>query len=129
MTQAIANSCNTSFLAIADELGHDKMQEQAELFGFNSEYLNDLRPQAESVYPDEADAPQTALTGIGQFDVAATPLQMAMVAAGIANQGVVMKPYLVDEVLSPDLDVLDKTDSDRASPRPSRRAPPRRSPR
>ena len=115
MTQAIANSCNTSFLAIADELGHDKMQEQAELFGFNSEYLTDLRPQAESVYPDEADPPQTALTGIGQYDVSATPLQMAMVAAGVANQGVVMKPYLVDQVLSPDLDVLDHTDSTRFS--------------
>lgn len=111
MTQAIANSCNTSFLAIADELGHDKLEAQAELFGFNSEYLTDLRPQAESVYPDEADPPQTALTGIGQYNVAATPLQMAMVAAGVANQGVVMKPYLVDQVLSPDLDVLDHTDS------------------
>jgi penicillin-binding protein A len=111
MTQAIANSCNTSFLAIADQLGHDKLEAQAELFGFNSEYLTDLRPQAESVYPDEADPPQTALTGIGQYDVSATPLQMAMVAAGVANQGVVMKPYLVDQVLSPDLDVLDHTDS------------------
>ncbi|MFN8192223.1 MAG: penicillin-binding protein 2 [Nocardioidaceae bacterium] len=110
MTQAIANSCNTSFLAIANELGHDKLEAQAEAFGFNSDYLTDLRPQAESVYPKAADAPQTALTGIGQFDVAATPLQMAMVAAGIANQGVVMKPYLVDQVLSPDLDVLDHTD-------------------
>lgn len=109
MTQAIANSCNTSFLAIANELGHDKLQAQAEAYGFNSDYFTDLRPQAESVYPTEADPPQTAMTGIGQFDVSATPLQMAMVAAGIANSGVVMKPYLVDRVLSPDLDVLDQT--------------------
>src|SRR5690606_12645837 len=61
-------------------------------------------------YPSGMDRPQTALSGIGQFEVAATPLQMAMVVAGIANGGVVMRPYLVDEVTSPEVDVLDKTE-------------------
>jgi penicillin-binding protein A len=110
LTQALVNSCNTTFLALADELGNEKMLEQSEAYGFNSHYLDDLRPQAISVYPEDMDRPQTALSGIGQFDVAATPLQMAMVVAAVANGGVVMKPYLVDEVLSPDLDVLDKTE-------------------
>ncbi len=109
LTQALEQSCNTTFLQLADEVGHEGMLDQSEAFGFNSDYLDDLRPQARSVYPEEADRPQTALTGIGQYEVAATPLQMAMVMAGVANGGVVMKPYLVDEVLSPDLDVLDKT--------------------
>ncbi|MCH1865670.1 penicillin-binding protein 2 [Nocardioides sp. CFH 31398] len=109
-TQAMEQSCNTTFLALADQIGVEDMQEQAEKFGFNSEYLEDLPLQAESRYPGTLDEPQTALSGIGQSDVAATPLQMAMVAAGIANDGVVMKPYLVDEVRSPDLDVLDRTD-------------------
>ena len=54
--------------------------------------------------------PETGQTGIGQFEVAATPLQMAMVVAGIANGGTVMRPYVVDEVQSPELDVLDKTE-------------------
>ncbi len=108
LTQALANSCNTSFLQLADQLGAEKLREQAELFGFNSRYLDDLAPQAESVFPSDTDRPQTALSGIGQFDVAATPLQMAMVAAGIANGGTVMKPYLVDQVLSPDLDIIDR---------------------
>ena len=110
MTQAMEQSCNTTFLALADEVGNEKLAEQAEKFGFNTHYLDDLGPQAESTYPTEADRPQTALTGIGQFEVQATPLQMAMVAAGIANDGVVKKPYVVDEVLSPDLETLDKTD-------------------
>jgi peptidoglycan glycosyltransferase len=110
LTQALANSCNTTFLALADELGPDLLQDQAELFGFNSDYLEDLRPQAQSVYPDGMDRPQTAMSGIGQFEVAATPLQMAMVAAAIGNGGVVMKPYLVDEVLLPDLDPMEKTE-------------------
>jgi penicillin-binding protein A len=110
LTQALANSCNTTFLQLADQLGEEKMLEQAELFGFNSHYLDDLKGQVESIYPDDMDRPQVALSGIGQFDVAATPLQMAMVMAGIANGGTVMKPYLVDEILSPDLDVIDKPD-------------------
>ncbi len=110
LTQALAQSCNTTFLQLADRLGLEKLLDQAELFGFNSDYLDDLAGQAESVFPDDMDRPQTALSGIGQFDVAATPLQMAMVVAGVANGGTVMKPYLVDQVLSPDLDVLDRTD-------------------
>lgn len=110
LTQALANSCNTSFLALADELGIEKIKAQADAFGFNSDYLEDLPLQAQSRYPGDLDQPQTAMSGIGQSEVAATPLQMAMVGAGIANGGIVMRPYLVDEVTSPELDVLDKTE-------------------
>ena len=91
------------------------MTEQAEKFGFNSTALEDLPAQAESVYPSDANEPNTALTGIGQYDVRATPLQMAMVIGGIANDGKVMRPYLVDEVRSPDLDTLDKTEPETLS--------------
>ena len=108
--QAMEQSCNTSFAALADEVGADAMHEQAEAFGWNSEYLDDLPLQAESAYPAGMDAAQTALSGFGQGSVTATPLQMAMVVAGIANGGNVMRPYVVDEVRSPELDVLDKTD-------------------
>lgn len=110
LTQALANSCNTTFLALADELGTEKLQKQAEAFGFNSDYLDDLPGQAQSRFPGDLDRPQTAMSGIGQSEVAATPLQMAMVGAGIANGGTVMRPYVVDEVTSPELDVLDKTE-------------------
>jgi penicillin-binding protein A len=109
-TQAMENSCNTSFAALANEVGAEAMTAQAEAFGFNSHYLDDLGPQAESTFPTKMDAAETGQSGIGQFEVAATPLQMAMVVAGIANAGTVMKPYVVDEVQSPELDVLDKTD-------------------
>ena len=116
-TQAMGQSCNTSFAALATEVGAQGMREQAEGFGFNSQYLEDLGPQAESTFPvdDELSPAFVAQTGIGQYEVAATPLQMAMVAAGIANAGVVMRPYIVDEVRSPELDVLDKTDPEELS--------------
>jgi penicillin-binding protein A len=108
--QAMEQSCNTTFAALADEVGADAMHEQAEAFGWNSEYLDDLPLQAKSAYPSGMDAAQTALSGFGQGSVTSTPLQMAMVSAGIANGGNVMRPYIVDEVRSPELDVLDKTD-------------------
>jgi penicillin-binding protein A len=103
-------SCNTTFAQLAIEVGAEAMHNQAEAFGFNDHYLDDLSPQAISVFPAGTNKPQTGQTGFGQFDVKATPLQMAMVGAGIANGGTVMKPYLVDEVQSADLQTLDKTD-------------------
>jgi peptidoglycan glycosyltransferase len=110
MTQALQVSCNVTFLSLANELGTEAMAEQAEAFGFNSTSLEDLGGQAESLYPRDMDAPQTAMSGIGQSSVTATPLQMAMVAAAIANDGDVMRPYVVDEVRAPNLSVLDRTE-------------------
>ena len=46
------NSCNTAFAALAVEVGAEAMHEQAEAFGFNSHYLDDLAPQAQSAVPD-----------------------------------------------------------------------------
>jgi peptidoglycan glycosyltransferase len=117
LTQALRVSCNVAFGWLGMEIGDDALREQAEKFGFGDEYLDDLNGQAISRFPADPDEPQTAISAIGQFEVAATPLQMAMVTAGIANGGTVMKPYLVDEVRSPDLEVLDK-----ANPEPYRSA-------
>ncbi len=47
---------------------------------------------------------------IGQFETATTPLQMAMVASAIANDGKLMKPYMVDELQAPNLDVIEQTE-------------------
>ncbi|WP_309646892.1 penicillin-binding protein 2 [Nocardioides sp.] len=111
--QAMENSCNTTFAALANELGAEAMLKQAEAFGFNSTYLEDLRPQAESVFPEDMNPPETGQSGIGQFEVRSTPLQMAMVVGAVANNGVVKRPYIVDEVQSAEYDVLEKTeDSD-----------------
>jgi peptidoglycan glycosyltransferase len=115
LIDAMRVSCNYSFLSLADQLGPEKMHEQAEKFGFNQEYLDDLPGQVESAYPNNLDPPQTAMSGIGQSEVAATPLQMAMVAAAIANDGVVMTPYLVDNELTPDLEELPKTEPEELS--------------
>ncbi|HEY3529918.1 MAG TPA: penicillin-binding protein 2 [Nocardioides sp.] len=103
LIQALEFSCNTAFAPLAVKVGASAMHQQAEGFGFNQRYLDSdqLPGQAVSQYPAGEDAPGTALSGFGQDSVTATPLQMAMVTAGIANHGVVMKPYLVDSQQSP----------------------------
>jgi peptidoglycan glycosyltransferase len=103
---ALQRSCNTTFGAIGMELGPDALREQAEAFGFNSTFEIPMT-SAESGFPTELNEPQTAQSSIGQYDVTATPLQMAMVVAGVANGGVVMKPYLVEEVRAPDTSTLE----------------------
>jgi penicillin-binding protein A len=101
LSQALQFSCNTAFAPLAVEVGANGMHETATDYGFNQSYLEDLPGQAISQYPAGMDDAQTALSGFGQGSVTATPLQMAMVAAGVANNGTVMRPYVVDAKQSP----------------------------
>src|SRR4029450_5524154 len=102
MTQALKVSCNTAFANLGLDVGEDKLRAQAEKFGFDQRHLEGLAGVA-SKFPDQLDEAQLALSSIGQYDVAASPLQMAMVTAAIANDGVLMDPYVVSMVQSPDL--------------------------
>nr|WP_277349521.1 penicillin-binding transpeptidase domain-containing protein [Streptomyces sp. S3(2020)] len=94
LREALSQSCNTVFAKIATDLGRADMRAQAEKFGFDAA-LEVPVPAEESVYPDGAQATQEALSAIGQYETAATPLQMAMVAAAVGNDGTLMKPHLV----------------------------------
>ena len=111
LSAALQHSYNTSFATLGMRLGADKLQDMAEEFGFNARPDFPLRTVA-SVFPQGLNAPQTAQSAIGQFDVRATPLQMAQVAAAVANNGRIMRPYLVEEVLAPDLSTLEQTEPD-----------------
>ena len=117
LTNALRVSCNTAFAYLGNDLGDDALREQAERFGYNSEPLTDEDLNAAtSIFPAELDAPQTALAAIGQFDVRATPLQIAMVSAGIANDGTVMNPHLIEELRDPDrVKVLERTEPEELS--------------
>ncbi|MGW1268079.1 penicillin-binding transpeptidase domain-containing protein [Streptomyces sp. NPDC002491] len=110
---ALMVSCNTVFAKMADNVGNDKMIEQAAKFGFNEAELDTPVRAAESVYPKD-NPPQNALDGIGQGSNRATPLQMAMVAAAVANDGKLMKPYMVDQIWAK-LDPLDTTEPQQLS--------------
>ncbi|MDO5628240.1 MAG: penicillin-binding protein 2 [Mobilicoccus sp.] len=106
-TRAMATSCNTAFGWLGMELGGDALREQAGKFGFGQDISIPMSVANSSV--PEMNKPQEALSGIGQYDVRVTPMQVAMIAAGVANDGVVMKPYLINQTRGSDLQVLDQT--------------------
>ncbi|MFE7236706.1 peptidoglycan D,D-transpeptidase FtsI family protein [Streptomyces sp. NPDC057580] len=95
---ALQYSCNNVFAKAAADLGQDKVRAMAEKFGFNTAKLDVPVRASESLYPSGMDKAQTALTGIGQFEVTATPLQMAMVSSALANGGELAAPHMVSKV-------------------------------
>jgi peptidoglycan glycosyltransferase len=109
LLDALRTSCNTAFARLGLNLGATALSDQAKKFGFDSTIDGFPLRQVASVFPDNINLPQTALSAIGQFDVRTTPLQMAMVAAAIANGGKEMKPYVVKQTLAPDLSTLQTT--------------------
>lgn len=100
LAQILLKSCDTSFSQVGVELGATNLALEARSFGFDSRPPIDL-PSYEvtpSYFPSPSQIGATPFEGysaIGQLDDAATPLQMAMVAAAIANHGKMMRPYLV----------------------------------
>jgi peptidoglycan glycosyltransferase len=99
--EALRISCNIPFAELGIQLGRKALLDQAKRFGFNSGFEIPLVVEA-SYFPPVMDEPQTALSAFGQFDVRATPLQIAMVTAAIANGGIVMLPNMVDSVVASD---------------------------
>ncbi|OUC95696.1 peptidoglycan D,D-transpeptidase FtsI family protein [Streptosporangium minutum] len=95
---ALERSCNTPFGKIAMDLGYDAINDQARKFGIGGDPLAVPMPVAPSDFGPEEDKAALAQASIGQRSNQMTPLQMAMIAAGIANNGVVMKPYLVNKI-------------------------------
>ncbi|WP_278235918.1 penicillin-binding protein 2 [Isoptericola sp. AK164] len=111
LADALRISCNTAFAELGVTLGDEALQEQAEAFGFGSGMTVPFGTAA-SVFPaPPIDPAFVAQSAIGQWDVAATPLQIAMVSAAIANDGEVMEPYSVDRVRDQNLDVVSETRS------------------
>ena len=106
LTQALAMSCNTAFGQLGMDLGASAIKDQAAKFGFGKDLTIPLRVTPSSTGPMD-NPPQIAFTAIGQQDVRVTPLQMAMVAAGVANGGSVMRPYLVKQTRGSGLEVID----------------------
>jgi peptidoglycan glycosyltransferase len=97
LATALAVSCNTVFARLAVELGRDDLAEQARRFGFDRDLPYEL-PVATSRFPAETDDATLAQSGIGQFDVRTTALQMAVVVQAIVNDGVLLRPHVVRDV-------------------------------
>jgi peptidoglycan glycosyltransferase len=96
------------------DTGAEPMIDTAEAFGFNQDVPVDLTGAVQSVFPTdfERNEPALAQSAIGQNDVAATPLQMALVAAAVANGGEIMTPHVLREVRDTDGNVVDRYDEE-----------------
>lgn len=114
LADALRVSCNTYFARLGAELGGEALSETARSFGFDEAPPFDIRTtRSRMPSPDALRSPAfSAQSAIGQFDVAATPLQMALVAAGVGNNGKVPVPRLVKEVRDARRTLLEQTKSE-----------------
>jgi penicillin-binding protein A len=114
METAIELSCNTAFAQLAGELGADKLREQAARFGIGQSDLtiplsvvpSCIGPLADGNCLTISDEAALRQSGIGQKDVRLTALENAVIAGTIGNDGIRMRPQLVQRVLAPDLEVI-----------------------
>jgi peptidoglycan glycosyltransferase len=115
LAEALRISCNTAFAKLGVELGAEALREQADKLGFN-EPVDVPFKTATSVYPEPPfDDAFVATSAIGQWDVTATPLQVAMLSAAIANDGELMAPYSVETIRDAELEVVQEGSSRRLS--------------
>lgn len=106
LLNALIYSCNIPFAELGEQLGEDAIAEQAAAFGYGQSLQIPMSVTA-STYPDGLAPSELQLTSFGQFDVRVTPLQVAMTTAAIANDGTLMQPQLVDQVIDTEsLDVI-----------------------
>ncbi len=105
LRDALRVSCNTTFARLGVQLGADALIRTAERFGYNRDLPYEL-PVVKSTIPKALDPPATAQSAIGQRDVRETPLEAAEMVAAIANDGKLVRPHLVAEVLDPSGRVL-----------------------
>ncbi|HEU5004295.1 MAG TPA: penicillin-binding protein 2 [Actinomycetota bacterium] len=110
MTAAFTVSCNAYFAKLGDALPAGALASTAKAFGFDSNPPLEIPADASRIASDaDLSSPAfTAQSAIGQYNDAATPLQMALVAAAVANKGTIMTPRLVKEVLDHQGNVIDQ---------------------
>ena len=102
LDKAFRVSCNNAFAQAALMMGDTALRRTAEAFGFNDNFLFRDLVVENSVYPTQnRNSVEIAWSGAGQSQVVATPMHMCMVAAAIANDGVMMEPRLLSLVESP----------------------------
>ncbi|MBB3729531.1 peptidoglycan D,D-transpeptidase FtsI family protein [Nonomuraea dietziae] len=114
LVYALERSCNTPFGKIGMDLGYDRMAEQAAKFGVGQPLAVPMSVSQSDVGPKE-DQAALAQASIGQRSNQMTPLQMAMIAAGIANDGKVMKPHLVQKITDAKNDTIEEAEPEELS--------------
>ncbi len=112
--EAFAVSCNTAFVDMAMEMDAKGFQDTAEDLLFNTELPYDLESTTSS-FPVTKDSSmgQQMMSAIGQAEVTSSPLHMAMIVSAIANDGMLMKPYVMEKVVSDEGDTIKEFGSEK----------------
>ena len=104
LKKAFAQSCNSTFAILASELGDKALRRTAESFGIGDDFtFRDLVVENSAFSSSSAPllGADLAWTGAGQNELALTPLHMCMIAAAVANDGVMMEPRLLLQAVTP----------------------------
>jgi peptidoglycan glycosyltransferase len=121
MTTALTNSVNTYWAQVGEQIGNDIMFEYMKRFGFNATPPVDYPPEElnpSGIYGedgkllDAGDSIDIGRAAIGQERLLVTPIQMAMVAATVANGGEMMRPTFLQSVTDPDGRITDELDGE-----------------
>lgn len=105
LQNAFRLSCNIPYAELGLDLGENAIGSLADDFGFGATLEIPL-PVTPSRFPRGLDDAQLMLSSFGQFDVRVTPLQVALLSAAVAHGGVLMTPNVVEEVIAPNLRVI-----------------------
>ena len=118
-TEALQHSINAVYCEIGNKLGPARIIDYAKRFGFYEEpgletpsdeqSPSGLYSKGKLFEPKDPNEVDSGRLAFGQERLLATPLQMAMVAATVANGGVVMRPHVVDRIVAPDKTVISRT--------------------
>ena len=109
LAKAIEESCNSYFGTMGIRLGSDGLKETFSRFGYDQELDTDFinnKPQLPDF--DNLSDGELAQVGIGQSTLLVTPLRMAMLAGSIGNEGIMMKPFVVNAITAPDNSILEQ---------------------
>lgn len=115
LIHALTISCNTAFAQLGMDLGTETLRREAALFGIDDSGFDIPLSVVGSSMGPIVDQASLAQSSIGQRDVRITPLQAAMLSSAVANDGKLMKPYLVAEEQAPNLAVLSHPDPEQLS--------------
>ena len=123
LATALQYSVNSVFCNIGKALGAKRILDQAKKFGFyerppletpeSERYPSGLYRNGELWYPERNSDVDAGRMAFGQERMLVTPLQMAMVAGGIGNAGIVMRPFVVEKLVSPKGLTVDRTRPER----------------
>ena len=103
LRQAFANSCNAFYASLGMELDVDRFGQLCDKMLFNTSLPTDLQASKSSFVLEKTDGASAIMaTSIGQGQTLVTPFHMALIVSAINNDGILMKPYVLDHVESSD---------------------------